>query len=354
MNKIIYLILIVFTTGFLASCEKEDNNPVIDTNDVTAPALTLGFEELVLLEDNAEDTITFEWSPAQYSLNNITEPTYRLQFKHADSSDFRQLTSTRETYFKISVAELNSSIKKAGLEPAVAADIEMRVNAELVANAESTKVSSEIVQASVTAYEPAGPPPNETAVLYVPGDYQGWAPADAPNVYSPEDNGVYQGYIYYPPGGSFEFKFTSAPDWDHTNFGSGGDGVLDTDPGAGNLTVPESGTYYHTVDTVNLTWSTEVRNFALVGSFTAWGDDPDIPLEFDADEQVFTVTRDFEAEDEFKWRANADWAVNLGINDPDDGTLVQDGGNIVIEEAGNYTVKLNLYNEVPTYELIKN
>jgi hypothetical protein len=129
---------------------------------------------------------------------------------------------------------------------------------------------------------------------------------------------------------------------------------LNTDPGAGDLQVEEPGTWYMTVNTDELTWESELRNFALVGSFTGWGEDPDIPLEFDPDEQVFTVTVDLEADDEFKWRANADWGVNFGINDPDDGTLVQDGGNIVIEEAGNYTVILDLYNEVPTYELVKN
>ena len=354
MKKIIYLILIVFTTGFLASCEKEDNNPVIDTNDVTAPALTLDFEELVLLEDNAGDTITFEWSPAQYSLNNITEPTYRLQYKHVDSSDFSQLTSTRETMFKISVAEFNTEIKKAGLEPEVATNVEMRVNAELVANDEATKVSSDVAQASVTAYEAEVA---EADTLWVPGAYQGWAPADAPSVYSPDADGIYNGYIHFPEGTeSLEFKFTSHPNWDNTNYGltEGEEGVLNTDPGAGNLQVDETGTYYMTVNTDELTWENELRNFALVGSFTGWGEDPDIPLEFDSDEQVFTVTVDLEADDEFKWRANSAWDTDLGLDEDDETVLAYGGANLTVEEAGNYTIILDLYSEVPTYEIIKN
>ncbi|MGM0565957.1 MAG: SusF/SusE family outer membrane protein, partial [Bacteroidota bacterium] len=347
MKKIIYLILIVFTTGFLASCEKEDNNPVIDTNDVTAPALTLDFDELVLLEDNAEDTITFEWSPAQYSLNNITEPTYRLQYKHVDSSDFRQLTNTRATTFKISVAELNTEIKKAGLEPGVAADVEMRVKAELVGNDEATKVSSDIAQTSVTAYEAEVA---EAAKLWVPGAYQGWAPEEAPNVYSPADDGEYNGYIHFPEDSeSLEFKFTSAPDWEDTNYGltEGEEGVLNTDPGAGNLEVEETGTWYMTVNTDELTWESELRNFALVGSFTGWGDDPDIPLEFDADEQVFTATVDLEAGDEFKWRANSAWDTDLGLDENDETVLAYGGANLTVEEDGNYTIILDLYAEVP-------
>jgi len=69
---------------------------------------------------------------------------------------------------------------------------------------------------------------------------------------------------------------------------------------------------------------------------------------------MWTTTIDFEAGTEFKWRANADWAVNLGIKDPDNGTLEQNGLNIVVQDAGNYTINLYLYESVPRYEIIKN
>jgi len=62
----------------------------------------------------------------------------------------------------------------------------------------------------------------------------------------------------------------------------------------------------------------------------------------------------FAAGDEFKWRANGDWALNLGnATDPPDGTLSQDGSNIVIDADGTYTVNLILSESVPRYELIK-
>lgn len=125
-------------------------------------------------------------------------------------------------------------------------------------------------------------------------------------------------------------------------------------PGAGNLQVEETGTWYMTVNTDELTWESELRNFALVGSFTGWGEDPDIPLEFDADEQVFTVTVDLEADDEFKWRANSAWDVDLGLDENDETVLAYGGANLTVEEAGNYTIILDLYAEVPTYEIIKN
>lgn len=272
MKKIIYLILIVFTTGFLASCEKEDNNPVIDTNDVTAPALTLDFEELVLLEDNAADTITFEWSPAQYSLNNITEPTYRLQYKHVDSSDFLQLTSTRETTFEITVADFNTEIKKAGLEPGVAADIEMRVNAELVANDESTKVSSDVSQASVTAYEVVN---EEEKTIYILGDgtEAGWD-NEAAIAMNPQGDGVFIDTVFLDPGAGEFMKFISvlgswAPQWGTDETGTSEEGPLVyrptedvEDPPA--IPIPDvAGDYIVEADTVNLTYTITSASKAL-------------------------------------------------------------------------------------------
>jgi hypothetical protein len=216
---------------------------------------------------------------------------------------------------------------------------------------ESTIMESDVVSVHYTPYEPPTPPPTGPDSLWVPGDYQGWNPAAAPNVFSQEHDGIYNGYIYFPPGGTFEFKFTSAPDWGHTNFGNGGDGVLDTDPGAGNLTVPGEGTYYMTVDTLALTWEYAVRNFALIGSFNEWAGDE--PMTWDEANWAWTITRSFPAATEFKWRANGEWTYNLGDNGAD-GTLEQDGANIVIENAGTYTINLYLYQPVPTYEIIEN
>lgn len=352
MKKITYLILAVLGIGFLASCEKDFDNPVLNVDNTQAPVMNMGFTEMVLDTTIAADSITFNWDAVEYDVTTTAAPTYRLQMKHADSSEFVELASTVDTYFKTTVEDFNNFLLGEGFPTEEALNIELRVFTFITPDAPSTEVYSESSTVAFTAYAPPEPPPSTTPKLWVPGDYQGWSPADAPNVYSPADNGVYQGYVYFPPDGTFEFKFTSDPDWSHTNFGNGGDGVLDTDDGAGNLTVPGEGTYYFTVNVDELTWSHEVLNFALIGTFNDWSGDE--PLTWDADNQVFTITMDFDADAEFKWRANADWAVNFGINDPDDGTLVQDGGNIVIEEAGNYTVILDLYNEVPTYELIKN
>ncbi|MDZ7774089.1 MAG: SusE domain-containing protein [Bacteroidales bacterium] len=88
MKKITYLILVVLGIGFLASCEKDFDNPVLNTDNTKAPELTLGFTNMVLDTSNASETINFSWDAVEYDIENIAEPTYRLQMKHADSSEY--------------------------------------------------------------------------------------------------------------------------------------------------------------------------------------------------------------------------------------------------------------------------
>lgn len=102
-------------------------------------------------------------------------------------------------------------------------------------------------------------PAGQVPQLWVPGGYQSptaWDPASAPTLEDADEDGVFTGTIEFPASASsFEFKFTSQPDWDGTNYGDGGSpGTLSTDGGAGNLSVTGAGTYTFTVDINNLTW----------------------------------------------------------------------------------------------------
>ena len=64
--------------------------------------------------------------------------------------------------------------------------------------------------------------------LYTPGNHQNWTPATSVKLYS-SDFMNYSGYLSLDG----EFKFTSAPDWDHTNYGDGGEGAAPVDPDTG-------------------------------------------------------------------------------------------------------------------------
>lgn len=368
--KKIYLIFIL-TIGFvifLGSCEKAETDPKMNVNESVASTITepaSGYAIVLTLADSANPFIV-NWLEAAYSISGgaiVPTPTYSLQMAFADSNfvGAKELYNTKDLSFETIVYSFNNSLILFGIPGDSTANIELRIVSG-IADASYTNDTSEVISLAVTPFPPPVPPPAETPRLWVPGDYQGWNPAEAPNVWSPDDNGIYTGYVYYPEGGTYEFKFTSAPDWDHTNFGNGGDFVLDTDPGAGNLAVPDFGGYVLTCDTIALTWAYEVQNWGVIGSGILNGDwTEDVDLEYDMDNHVLTVTIDVtESQDtgelRFKFRANDGWDTNLGLTDPVEGNNLSYGGPDIPmpEGAGNYTFILDLSQPIPTYDLIKN
>ena len=94
-------------------------------------------------------------------------------------------------------------------------------------------------------------------------------------------------------------------------------------------------------------------SWGLVGSMTAWSED--IPMEFADD--VYKLNDISLAEgDQFKFRANGDWAVNLGgvsmptpIGTNDILPVIQDGGNFLITTTGTYDIVLDPVNNLASF-----
>lgn len=188
-------------------------------------------------------------------------------------------------------------------------------------------------------------------VIYVPGGYQegsgygsNWSPDQAPTLGSVNSDDNYEGYVYFADAG--EFKFTEGPNWD-VNWGdTGADGILDS--GGDNISIAEAGYYKINVNLADMTYSITKTDWGLIGSATPGGWDTGTNMEFDADSKTWTAEIDLSAGD-IKFRANDDWAINLG-DDGADGTLEQDGANIAIAEAGSYKITLKL--ESPDYTYV--
>jgi starch-binding outer membrane protein SusE/F len=357
MKNITILLLVIFGIGLVSSCKKEPKEPVLDMSKTQSATITAPVgKTLVLLEDQADSTINFTWTAAVYNLTDLETTTYLLQMDTVGDNFNKptELTSTSDLSFSITVGGLNGKLKAVGIPTDTPTSVEFRVVSFINNTTETTDAYSSVISNTFSTY--AGGV-IEYPKLYVPGDYQGWAPADAPVIQSFDSDGIYTGYIYFPDdeGATFEFKFTSDPDWDHTNYGAGAnEGELDTDAGAGNLTVPGPGGYRVTVDVNNLTWTYELQNWGVIGEFNAWAED--IKLEWDAENNYLTLTTDIPAavDNRFKFRANDAWDINYGAIDPPDGkTLTQGGGDIPITE-GNWTFHLILSGKDPMYELIEN
>ena len=176
--------------------------------------------------------------------------------------------------------------------------------------------------------------------LWTPGPSNGWNAAASQMLYTNNFKN-YMGYVVIDT----EFKFTSAPDWDHTNFGFASAGHLSSDGGAGNLKVTQddepftTGLYWCTADIVALTYTTTpVKSIAIIGDATVGGWDAETVMTPSADFLTWTLKTTLK-DGEFKFRANNDWPINLGGSLQD---LTLDGANIPAPLTGEVTITLDL------------
>lgn len=355
MKNILKFIVVLVGVGLLFSCEKQVKEPVLDTTQIVSPNMLAPANGSVfeLVEANeAEILTTFQWDPASYNLINLQATTYNLQVSFADSNfnTLKTIVSTIETSYAITVGEFNGLLLSLGVPAETTMDVEVRLYSYVDNSTDITDTYSNVLTFTCTPYSGLVSYP----MLWVPGEYQGWAPDVAPNLFDFNGDGIYTGYIYFPEdAATFDFKFTSAPNWDDVNYGAGADvGVLDTDGGAGDLSVPGPGGYHFSVDPANLSWSGYdlVENWGVIGEWLAWETDIDMEYDFE-NQQLFVTVENIPAADNqrFKFRANDDWVINLGANDPDDGFLTQGGGDVAIPDGGTITFYLRFTTPDPSY-----
>ncbi|MCM1076528.1 MAG: hypothetical protein NC411_04120 [Bacteroides sp.] len=176
--------------------------------------------------------------------------------------------------------------------------------------------------------------------LWTPGPANGWNAATSQMLFT-DNFKFYQGYVHIDG----EFKFTSAPDWDHTNFGYASAGTLSTDGGAGNIKETQggialtNGLYWCTADIVALTYSTTLINtIAIIGDATPGGWDTETTMVPSDDLLTWTLTTTLKS-GEFKFRANNGWDINLGgVLE----NLTPGGANIPAPLTGDVTITLDL------------
>ena len=144
-------------------------------------------------------------------------------------------------------------------------------------------------------------------------------------------------------------KFRANHDWGY-NYGSDkADGTLGA--GAGNIPVSLEADY---VINLNLSkpnaYTYSANRWGVIGDATPGGWNTDTNMTWDATAKVLKVTLNLTA-GSIKFRANDDWAVNVGGSLT---ALSPGGDNIPVTVAGNYTITLNVSNAVYTATITKN
>jgi hypothetical protein len=201
-------------------------------------------------------------------------------------------------------------------------------------------------------------PLNFSEYIWEAGVNNDWGVVAQP-LYCANQDGVYVGFFYAQDadwsGGMGAFKFTGAfNDWNQGNYGTGTinadglSGTLINDGGSGNV-FATPGFYQASVDLANMTYQlTPISGIGIIGPAQAggWGEDTD--MTYNKETRAWEATIELAA-DEFKFRANDDWAINWGGSADN---LTQDGGNLKVDEAGTYFIQFFPLCETKSYCVI--
>lgn len=198
---------------------------------------------------------------------------------------------------------------------------------------------------------------------FVVGEFSGWSQTNGQRLYSIAGKPA-QGWIVLNGQGANGWKISTQEDWNGTNYGPGEEAaaeattmLLSTDGGAPNITQYAGFSYEVLFDAsaLTLTILNTVNTWSLVGTFNEWGANPDIAMTLSTEDGMdyLVATATWDAGTEFKIRANTDWAINYGDAGAGDGTLSAGGGNIKVEEAGEYEVRFYFCAQTPYYTVTK-
>src|SRR5215831_14217793 len=194
----------------VTACKKDMPIVTLDPTKATAPKLTATESNIALLEARQNNTaIIFNWSKANFNFNGSF--IYTLQFAKGGTNFANPVNDGAGTDLTKAYNEkaFNSLMLSLGIPAGTQGNVDVRVMSKMIDSV--PVIYSNVYSLAVTPY-------SIEQFLYVPGDYQGWNPASAGIIRSPNKNKQYEGYVMIS-GGTGQFKFTDAPDWNHGIYG---------------------------------------------------------------------------------------------------------------------------------------
>lgn len=356
MKKIFNYSLLFYPVAafmLLASCKKEGSFPTAQTGTFNGGLLTASSTSLVLDESNKDaSAVTFNWHSAYYGEEISVNYTLQIDLPADTSGNAwanakNYVAGSNILTYAFVTQDLNSLLTEMGLASGTASQIAVRVKADVLQyNGASSSIPSTYSNTLVLSITPY------SVSLYIPGDYQGWDPSTAPALNPVVGRpGLYEAYVNFVGSGIHYFKYTNARDWNHTNYGDGGNGTFSTDGAAAGLSVPDEGYYELTADLNNNTWTATQTTWGIIGDATPGGWNNDTQMTYDATNQVWTVTCNMIQNGSFKFRANNAWVIDFGI-DANGNLAYADNpffgyngnlNNLTVPADGNYTITLDLH-----------
>jgi len=332
MKKIL-IIIIASSFGFLAACKKTPLTTV--STNIAAPVLSNpadGSSIDVTLADSAQ-VLNISWAKPDYGVSAVVSYFIQADTLGKNFAKYYTLANvTSATSFSLSYNNLSGKLMNGlSLMPNSLSTVELRIGAAIYGK---DTVYSKSVKIALTTLA--------INQLWLPGSYEGYNPAAAPTIPAVTPT-TYEGYAFFSAAGNF--KFTSAPDYSHINYGDGGNGTLTTNGNAGGIGYSPAGVYLLDADITNLTYSaTYISTFGIIGTATPQGWNGSTPMTYDQSTGLWSIKIAL-VPGALKFRANNGWTINYGPADSNalTGTLqFNNPGAININTAGTYTVTIDM------------
>lgn len=345
------------------SCKKDGAKLLVNDKASFSASLKASADSVGLSPSNDADTVlTFTWPAVDYG--NSLAVTYTLELDAPnDTAGTAGWAKAQQIIIKnnglryaFAGKDLNALLGAMGLFSTTPVVARVLSDATQYNGSASTvpTVYSPAISLKITPY---------VTNLFVPGAYQGWSPGTAPPLNPvPGKAGLFEGYYNITGSGIQYFKYTNAPDWNHINYGDGGNGTFSTDGNAGGLSVPDGGYYELTANLNNNTWTATRTTWGILGDATPGGWNTDTQLTYDATNQVWTAMVVMKQAGSFKFRANNAWSIDFGIDGSGNLQYADNPffpynpnlNNLSVPADGTYKITLDLHlSGKYTYSLVK-
>ena len=354
MKNLLKIFTLIILGILVVSCEKDEDQAIL--SEASKSTLSVDKNTIILSEIIADPpALNFTW--VKPTFNVAVVPSYQIEFSLKDNnfkkSEIFDLDASVTTG-AITHASLNTIMFKLGAN----LDVVNQVDARLKTNVGTASFYSNVIVIAVTPYTPN--PDLVYPKINVPGGYapaagySDWDPANTANLFSPEKDDKYRGFINIAAPNS-EYKFTINQNWAGDK---GDDGTLMgklVETGEQNIKAVLPGAYYLKVDWVGNTYSTMLANFGIIGDATPTGWNSDTDFVYNPTTKTYVINSiALNNSGIFKFRANDDWALKFQPENGDQ-TLVSGPGiktffsaegtvtgdpNYKVSVAGNYKIGL--------------
>ncbi|MDJ1497438.1 SusE domain-containing protein [Cytophagaceae bacterium DM2B3-1] len=344
-------ILLVFCTILIGgtACEKDAELTVLKPVSFTGTPQISAADIVLNKQNKNESVLSISWPEVSFPVK--APVTYTVQIDvPADTlgttawANAKTVTAGEDVLSKSFLgSDLNNLAKGLGLVDDQKGTLVMRVQSTL-----DRSVYSSALAVAVTPYSEVTQFPS---ALWVAGDFQGWNVTAAPTLISENNDGIYEGYIYIPQGGTNEFKLYAQAAWEPMSYGdAGGSKIMEANYAGGNFKTPSDGYYLLAVNLNTMSYLLLKTSWGIIGAATPGGWDADTPMTYDAATQTWKVTAAMKANGSFKFRANNAWQLDFGIDANGKPAYANhpwrtyvDQPQFTVPDDGNYTITLDLH-----------